>query len=164
MVCQRVTKCRYLVVEVVLEHFFFSPENRKVWSKYHIFSFLSFPRVAPVTCGTLILNLQMSQSPTLLASLQTASSSPPASKKLLRLFWASHMPHLWTLSCEHFSFLSFFFLKKNNNYYFCLAFWWNCQLTSHLETEFAHFHHGSFAALISTTLFAGSFSEEHITL
>lgn len=57
-----------------------------------------------------------------------------------------------------------FFFKKNNNYYFCLAFWWNCQLTGHLETEFAHFHHGSFAALISTTLFAGSFSEEHITL
>lgn len=39
-------------------------------------------------------------SPALLASLQTASSSPPASKKLLRLFWASHMPHLWTPSCD----------------------------------------------------------------
>lgn len=128
------------------------------------FLFCPFYRAAPVTCDTLIRSLQMNQSLTPLASPQTASSSLPASKKLLRLFWASHMPRPWTLSCEHFSFILFKIIITTIIFIFCLAFWWNCQLTSHLEREFAHFHHGSFAALISTTLFAGSFFEEHITL
>lgn len=137
-------------------------ENRLVL-KVVPFHFSPSNRVAPVTCGTLILSLQMSQSPTPSASLQTASSSPPVSKKLLRHFWASPMPHPWILSYEHFSFFPFLIIIIII-FVFCLACWWNCQLTGHLETEFAHFHHGSFAALISTTLFAGSFFEEHITL
>lgn len=93
-------------------------ENRLVL-KVVPFHFSPSNRVAPVTCGTLILSLQMSQSPTPSASLQTASSSPPVSKKLLRHFWASPMPHPWILSYEHFSFFPFF---NNNNYYFCFLF------------------------------------------
>lgn len=87
---------------------------------------LSSNRVAPMTCGTLTLSLRRNLSPTPLDSRQTAYSSLPALRRPQRLFWGSPMHPPWILSCEascfYFSIMTLL-----------LAFWFSCQLSSHLE-------------------------------
>lgn len=138
-------------------------EKIKTCSKCYAFPFLSFQQSGPSDLRHFDPEFtdepvpnSIGQSPD---SILITASVKEAAEAFLGFSYAPPVDSfLWT-----FFFLSLF---NNNNYYFwfCLACWWNCQLTGHLETEFAHFHHGSFAALISTTLFAGSFFEEHITL
>lgn len=59
--------------------------------------FLPSPfRRDPTTCGTLILSSQMSRCPAPSAAPRTVHLSQPASKRPLKLLWASPTPLLWT--------------------------------------------------------------------
>lgn len=107
-----------------------------------------------MTFGTLTPSLLKSQSPTPLAGPPTAFLSRPASRKLQKPSLASPMRLPWTLSSEHSwggsegspaCFLS------------VLVSLWSCQLTEHLEREFAHLE----AWQSHRTLLGGSFRRAH---